>query len=257
MIKLFFQLLRRDFLILRKEFWANLINVLFWLAPNLIIFVYVLPGMGIDREYGIFALTGVIASQSLFTSISSIPDLLNDIADNHAIYYYLSLPLHQWLLFVRYALRFAMGSCLMSFSLLPLSKLVLGDIFDFSHFSLIKYLLIFILLQIFCGFFALLVTAYTNNMVEYERAWVRIVWPLVCLGGYQFPWQVLFANLPYLAYLNLLNPVTYCLEGFRVAVLGQAGYLNFWFCLVMLSLCTSMIGWWGIKKFMHRLDCIN
>lgn len=257
MMKNFFQLLRRDFLILRKEFWPNLINVLFWLAPNLIIFIYVLPGMGISREYGVFTLTGIIAIQGLFTAISNIPDLLNDIEDNHAIYYYLSLPLPQWLLFVRYALRFSMGACLMSFALLPLSKLVLGSILDLSHFSLFKYLLIYILLQIFFGFFALLITAYTNSMVQYERAWVRVVWPLAFLGGYQFTWKTLFVNLPGLAYLNLLNPIIYCMEGFRAAILGQSDYINFWVCCGMVIFFTGIVSFWGIKKFIYRLDCIK
>jgi ABC-2 type transport system permease protein len=257
MTKLFLQLLRRDFLILRQEFWANLINVLFWLIPNVIVSIYILPGLGISASYGVFILMGVISEQGLFTAISNIPGLLSDIEDSHAIYYYLSLPLYPWLLFVRYALSFAMSSFMMSCMLLPVCKILLWSVLDLSNFSLIKYLVFFIVLQIFFGFFALLVTAYTKSITQYERAWVRIVWPMIFFGGYQFPWRAMLDRLPYLAYLNLLNPITYCLEGFRAAVLGQEGYINFWICFGMLLLSTFITAIWGIRKFMQRLDCVR
>ena len=213
--------------------------------------------MDLNSSYGVLVLTGVIAIQGLFTAISSIPIMLNDIEDNHAIYYYLSLPISPRLIFVRYALNYTMGSTMMSFPLLPACKILLWHILDTSEFSLFKYLIFFFLLQIFFGFFALLITSYIGNMVQYERAWVRVVWPLAFLGGYQFSWQVFYKSLPYLAYLNLLNPITYCLEGFRAAVLGQVGYLNFWLCFGMLLIFTILTAHVGIKKFMHRLDCIN
>jgi ABC-type multidrug transport system permease subunit len=257
MIKLFLQLLRRDFLILRQELWTKIINVSFWLGPNIVIFNYVLPGMGIDQSYGVFILVGGIATVGLFTAVSSIPELLNDIEDNHSIYYYLSLPSYQWLTLARYAVAFAMSAFMVAFTLLPICKLVLWNLLDFSNFSLLKYLLIFPLLQIFFGFFALLITAYTSSIVQYEKAWVRIVFPLWFFGGYQFPWSVMRARLPYLAYANLLNPITYCLEGFRGAVLGQAGFINFWVCFGMLLLSTVVVAIWGVRKLLHRLDCIN
>jgi ABC-2 type transport system permease protein len=256
-LKIFLQLLRRDFLLLRQEFWGNLINVLFWLVPNIFVFIYILPGLAVDASYGIFVLTGVIAAQGLFTAISTIPGLLADIEDNHAIYYYLSLPIPQWLLLVRYALNFAIGAFMMSVFLLPACMLLLCKTFDFAAFSLFKYLIFFLTLQLFFGFFTLLVAAYTKNMVQYERAWVRVVWPLVFLGGYQFSWQTLKTQLPWLAYGVLLNPLTYCLEGFRAAVLGQTGFINFWICFGLISFFTVISALIGIKKLMRRLDCIN
>ena len=112
-------------------------------------------------------------------------------------------------------------------------------------------------MQIFFGFFALLITAHTSSIVRYEKAWVRVVFPLWFFGGYQFPWVVMHTRLPYLAYLNLLNPITYCLEGFRAAVLGQAGYINFWVCLGMLLLLTLVVAVWGVSKLQKRLDCVS
>lgn len=257
MIKLFLQLLRRDLLILRQEIVAKIINVSCWLGPNIAIFNYVLPGLGIEQTYGVFILVGGIATVGLFTAVSSIPELLNDIEDNHSIYYYLSLPLHQWLTLARYACAFAMSAFAVSFALLPVCKLLLWNLLDFSNFSLLKYSLIFPLLQIFFGFLALLITAYTSSIVQYEKAWVRIVFPLWFFGGYQFPWRVMLERLPYLAYINLLNPITYCLEGFRAAVLGQAGYIDFWVCFGMLLLSTLIVGVWGVRKLMARLDCLG
>ncbi len=257
MLRLFLQLVRRDFLILRQEIRAKLLNYACWLGPNIIIFNYILPGLGIEKSYGVFILVGGIATVGLFTAVSSIPELLNDIEDNHSIYYYLSLPLYQWLTIARYAVSFAISAFMVSLPLLPVCKLLLWDLLDLSNFSLLKYLLIFPLLQVFFGFFALLITAYTSSIVQYEKAWVRVVFPCWFFGGYQFPWAVMQARLPYLAYLNLLNPITYCLEGFRAAVLGQAGYINFWVCLGMLLLLTVIVAIWSVSKLQRRLDCVN
>lgn len=257
MAKLFLQLMKRDFLIVKQEFWERLINISFWLGPNIIIFNYILPELGVRQDYGVFILVGGIATVGLFTAVSSIPELLNSIEDNYSIYYYLSLPISQRLVFARYALSFAMSAFFVALFLLPVCKFLLWNVLDLSKLSILKYILIFPLLQIFMGFFALLVCAYTQSIVQYEKAWVRIVFPFWFFGCYQFPWIAMLKRIPWLAYLNLLNPITYCLEGFRAAVLGQEGYLNFWICLGMLALFTITVAYWGVSKMMQRLDCVR
>ncbi len=251
------QLLRRDFLVIRRELLSKLINYACWLMPNLVVFIFILPFLGIKLEYGIFVLIGNIATIGLFTAVSSIPALLNEIEESELVYYYLSLPLPAWLLFVRYALAFSIDAFMVAVAVLPFCKLLLWQELNFVHFSLVKYSLIFLAMQLFVGFFALLLTSYIKNIVQYEKVWVRIIFPLWFFGSYQFPWLTMYQALPYLAYLNLLNPLTYCMEGFRSAILGPIEYLNYWICLTMLLLSTVIVALWGIARLHRRLDTVN
>jgi ABC-type polysaccharide/polyol phosphate export permease len=145
---------------------------------------------------------------------------------------------------------------LVSVSVLICSKLTMWQVFDLTNLSLFKYAIIFVISHIFIGFFALLIAAYTPNMSYFENVWSRVIFPMWFLGGYQFNWFTLYKQLPVLAYLNLLNPLTYILEGNRVAFLGQAGYLNFWVCCLMLIFFLFMAAYFGVRKFMIRLDCV-
>ena len=133
---------------------------------------------------------------------------------------------------------------------------MLWNMLDFSQTSIVKFLLMFIVMHLFVGFFTLVMAAYTPSMRYIENLWTRIVFPIWFLGGYQFTWLTLSNTIPVLAYINLLNPMTYILEGFRGAVLGVDGYLNFWLCLGMVSIWTVIAGYIGVRKFLSRLDCI-
>ena len=228
-----------------------------WLTADLIVFNFIVPALGVADGYGIFVLIGGVASLGLFTAISNIPTLLADINDNQAINYYLTMPMPQWLVFVRYILGFAITSFASTVILLPISKIILWQTFDLSNFSIIKYVIIFPLMQLFFGSFALLVTAYISDINQYEQAWARFVLPLSILGCYLFPWQVMQKQVYWLAYINLVNPIVYVMEGFRGAFLGHEGYLDFWLCCGMILFFTVLSAVVGINKFMKRLDCLR
>ena len=93
-------------------------------------------------------------------------------------------------------------------------------------------------------------------MARLENAFMRIVYPLWFLGGFQFSWKVLHDCSPTLATLNLLNPYVYSMESMRAAALGQHDYLPFWYCIGALVLFTIMFASWGIIRLKKRLDFI-
>ena len=256
MNRAFLELLRRDLLMFRFDYLKAMINSMIWLFCTVIVSNYVLSAMGIKAGFGIFILVGSLASVSLFRCIHSIPGLLGDIEGEGTISYYLTLPMRQSMVFVRYAISFATKAAIVSISVLICSKICLWQIFDLSNLSIFKYFIIFIISHIFIGFFAVLIASYTPDMSYFENVWSRVIFPMWFLGGYQFDWFTLYRQLPALAYFNLFNPLTYILEGNRVAFLGQAGYLNFWACCLMLILFTLLAAYFGICKFMKRLDCV-
>ena len=71
-----------------------------------------------------------------------------------------------------------------------------------------------------------------------------------------FSWQSLYMTSPVFAYIDLLNPVVYISEAYRSALIGPAGYLNFWFCVVMISLFGIVVGCVGIRRLKKRCDFI-
>jgi ABC-type polysaccharide/polyol phosphate export permease len=216
-----------------------------------------MSAMGIQTGYGSKILFGSIASLSLFRCVHSIPILISDIEGDGAISYYLTLPTKQHMIFVRYALLFAITGAIVSLFNTVASKLILWNVFDLTNLSVFRYLVIFIIMHAFVGFFGLLLAAYTPSMRYFENVWTRVVFPLWFLGGYQFTWATLLKQIPGLAYINLLNPMTYMLEAFRSAFLGQVGYLNFWLCCGVLIVFTIVSAWLAIRKLMLRLDCVG
>ena len=67
----FFQLLRRDFTVFRHHSVDHLLNSLAWLVPNVVIYNFIFPALGLAGGYGIFVLVGGIATVGLFTAVSN------------------------------------------------------------------------------------------------------------------------------------------------------------------------------------------
>lgn len=253
----FLELLRRDLYLFRFDYLKAIINSMIWLICQVIVSNYLMSAMGMGVKYGVFMLAGSLASVSLFRSINSIPVLLSDIEGEGAISYYLTLPLKQYLVFIRYAVSFAINAAINTVTVLFLSKLLMWQVLDLSNLSIVKYGLIFVITHLFIGFFTLLIASYTPSMRYFENVWGRIIFPLWFLGCFQFNWFMLYQQLPIFAYLSLLNPLTYVLEGNRAAFLGQATYINFWVCCVMLIFFILIFAFLSVRKFMRRLDCVN
>lgn len=253
----FFQLLRRDFVVFYNGFSSKFLSALFSFVSTVIVFNFIFIALVSDENYGLFILMGSIVKVGLIESFNNIPMILSDLEDDNSIYYYLSLPLPHWLLFVRYAISFAVQSFVFSMVFLALSKIFLWNIFDLSGFSFFKCMLFFPMIHIFYGFFAVFVSMYIYNVDQYDKAWSRVAFPLLTIGCYQFSWYTMLKQTYWLAYVNLLNPVIYVFEGFRAAFLGQEGYINFWVCCGMILLFAALSAYFGIKKFMKRLDCVG
>jgi hypothetical protein len=85
---------------------------------------------------------------------------------------------------------------------------------------------------------------------------MRFVYPLWVFGGYQYSYAVLANKNPWFAYISLINPQLYIMEGMRAAILGQEGYLNFWLCAGMTFFFSIICGIHAIFKIKRRLDFV-
>lgn len=250
-------LLRTEVNMVFKHMWDNLIDSLIIPVVFIIIGGFILPYMGMPADYGSF----MVASSTMMMAYAGCAwrgaaPLIADLESDKSITYELTLPIPSWLVFVKVALGFAIHASLLNLLTLPMGKLLLGSHFDLSNLSVIKCLLMYPIAILLFAFFSATIAFYVNNSHEFGRFWLRIGSQLFFFSGLQFSWAVLYKAWPTLAYIDLINPLLYAFEGFRTAVLGQEGNINFWICLGMLLLWILVFGVVGTWLFKRKLDCV-
>lgn len=249
-------LVRRDMHVFWPTFFDRFINGTIWIVLTVVVFQYVFPQMGMSQDYAVFMACANTMSWGFFEVMGNVAELVGDVTGPKTIEYDLTLPLPQWLVFTRIAISNALQAMAIALFILPISKLVLWKQFSFAQFSFFKFGVIFILGNLFYGFFSLWLSSLTKDMRHINNIWMRVVFPLWWVGGYQFSWGVMNKMAPTFSKFCLLNPLVYSFEGVRGAVLGQAGFINFWYCVAALILASVITGYIGTRKMMTRLDCL-
>jgi len=252
----FKQLLLTDLLILRSMILDKVINLLIWVVSNCLIFGYLMPAFGLTSSYSGFILAGLSASAGMFEVFPGASAMINDFEGDQVYSYYLTLPMPSWLVWMRSIVYFSIGASFMAIFVLPIGKMVLWDKVDLSHFNVGKFIVIFFLANLFFGSFTLWITSRLKNILKMQNVWMRFVFPLWFLGCYQFSWFVLYNKWAWFAYLNLLNPITYIMEGMRGAILGQEQFLPWIYCCIALIGFIGLCSWHAIKSLKKRLDFV-
>jgi ABC-2 type transport system permease protein len=249
-------LLASDFKIYKRTIGDKIINFTIWLVTIVGTTVYLLPAFGLKASYSSFFAASLVGTAGLFEVFPSVSRLIHDFEGNNIIANYLILPIPSWLVFIRSILFYAANAASLSIWVIPLTKLLLWQRFDLSHISIGKFLLIFCLGNLFYGSFVIWIASRVMGIEKIGTVYMRFVFPMWFLGGFQFSWLVLYNFSPAFAYLDLLNPMMYIMEGMRAAVLGQEGSLNFWLCAFMLTFFIALFGAHGILRLKKRLDFI-
>lgn len=239
-----------------KIFWDDFLNKIIWITCSLAISAYIWPHIGVSKTFGYFIALGSIVSCSFWDAWGVTAQFVSDLEANRVVVYYLTLPLPAWLFFVKQMAFYAIRSMIPSFLIIPICKLILWNTFDISQLHIPKFIIIFVLTNIFCATLSLLMTSMVKGMYAIDNVSVRFLFPLWFFGGSQFAWQTLYEVSPIIAYLDLANPLLYAMEGMRGAFLGQQNFLPFWLCVMML-LFFSLFCWYiAYRVLVRRLDCV-
>mgnify|MGYP006425875643 CR=1 FL=1 len=255
-LNLFWQLLKTELIIHKKTVVGSMIDVSIFVTVLVFVFAYLFPALGMNKDFGAFYAVGMIASICFFEIFTITSNFVSDIDGNKTINYFAILPMPSWFIFVSRAIGYACKTILMTIIIIPLAKLLLWNRMDLTNFATIKFILMFLSINLFGGFFGFFVVSFVKNMPEIGKVWRRFIFPLWFFGGSDFPWKVLHNVYPKLGYLALLNPLLYPMEGIRSAVLGKSQYLPFWFSLVMVIALSLFFGWIGTVRLMKRLDFV-
>jgi len=252
----FKQLLIEELIIFRETFADKIIDLGIWVSCTAGIFGYIMPAFGLSADYGSFQLAGLIASAGLFEVFPSIMMLVSDIEGDRVISYQLTLPVPSWLILMKKIAYYAINGLSLAICVTPIGKLVLWNQFSLTNISIIPFLLMVIVTSIFYGTLILWLASKVKSMSKIGNIWMRFIFPMWFLGGFQFSWSVLYKVCPPLAYLNLLNPMTYVMEGMRAALLGQQEFLSVWLCILALIVFSMLSGWRATVKLKQRLDFV-
>lgn len=247
----------REIRIIKHDFWNSLIDALIIPITIIIVNGYILPYLGMPLDYGSFMVaSSIVMMIYMNTNWNGANTFIQDLEGDRAISYELTLPLPAWMVFARVALVAAIKAMALSIFILPVGKLILWDRFDFSQLSWFKFFIIFVTIGIFNGFFSLVPLSLVNGILGFVRYQMRFGSQLVFFSGFQYAWATMTEAIPALGYINLLNPLVYAFEGIHGAVLGQAGYINFWLCFALLWAATVLSAWLIVYKLKNKLDCI-
>ncbi len=250
------QMLYADLLTFKPMIKTKLIDLFIYIGITVVVMGYLLTSFGIRADFGIFTAASLVGSVSMFEIYPRAAEVVMDLTGNKVISYDLTLPFPSWLAIARLAITTAIQSLFVSIFSLPIGFLFVYQQFDASHFSWFWVVALLLMSNLFFGFFSLLLSCYVQNIQQLGSSWMRIIFPLWTLGGFQFTWAVLFAKSKTLGYLALLNPALYAQEGVRSAILGQAENLPCWLCFVALVIFTALCAFVSIKTMMKRLDCV-
>src|SRR5690606_20322377 len=175
-------------------------------------------------------LIGNIAAWGMLEVGTNVSIFISDLLGLQSITYYLTLPVSSNLVFIRIALADGMKSFFSTLPLLPIGKIILHKHFDLGSLCYGKLFLMYVVAHIFFGFFSLYLSSRTPDLTYLTTIKQRIIFPMWFLGCYQFTWYMLHTQYPVIAYINLLNPIVYIMEGLRHATVHTYDLLPYTLC---------------------------
>ncbi|MCL5874962.1 MAG: ABC transporter permease [Candidatus Dependentiae bacterium] len=255
-LQIYKELIYTDLLTFRKNFFGKYIDLTIWVVLTIVVMGYIMPYFGLSYDFGVFQLGGVIAATGLFEVYSSVIDLVSDFEGDRIINYNFTLPIPSLFALLSKVGYYFIIYLILSLCMLPIGKLCLWNQWDLSQVHYLKLLLILIFQSIFFACFGLWAASIVKDMTQMGNVWSRFIFPMWFMGGFQFSWKAFYHAFPFFAYINLLNPMMYITEAVRTAILGQVDYLNFWLCLVAITLFSAIALVKGLCNLKKRLDFV-
>lgn len=255
-MNIFFQLLKTDLKLFRKNIKDKTINVIIWSAALCTIATYILPAFGTSQDYSVLEALGIVIGVIGFETNAQIFLLLADLEGDRHLSYYFILPLSNFLIFVRLAILYTINGLFLCILTIPVIKLILGNRLDLTQIHVPYFIITLLITNLFFSFFSFLLLSFIKNIEQCENVLMRVLFPLWFFGGFSFSFKIALQTAPFLAYISLISPYTYATEAIRSASLGPLEYLPIEISFGVLILMTVLAGFFGIKRLKNKLDFI-
>jgi ABC-type polysaccharide/polyol phosphate export permease len=255
-ITIFFTLLKKDLLIFKKNLFKGMVNTIIWVGALSIVYAYVYPQLGMTKKFGAIFITGAVVTCCIFEMWKATANFISDLKNNQVLLYPFTLPIPAWLYLTQIACSYAIRSMTSGIIIIPLGKFIIWNEITLNTIAPLKFLLMFVCINVFCGFLSLFISSITKDIETMRKVWMRILFPLWFLGGARFTWNVSYKLWPPFAYATLLNPVTYTMEGIRACTLESKDFISFWLSFCMIIVFTGILGFVGFKNLKCKLDFV-
>ena len=217
------EILKTDFALFHKNIFDKIVDLAIWISTITFVSVYLMPAFGVSNSFGTFMIAGLIASAGLFEVFPSVMNLASDFEGNQTIMFYTLLPIPTSFVFIRLLLYYTLSSLFLTVCSVPILKILFWNKIALSEIHGIQFITIMVLSSALYGSLTVWTTSMVKSVEKVGSVWMRFIYPLWFLGGFQFTWMALYKAFPKIGLVSLLNPLVYVMEGTRAAFSGQEG----------------------------------
>ena len=249
-------LMARNIYIILRSLYKPLIDGMFLVLTNCLVFGYLLPVIGMPER-----LIGPAFIGSLHTILFNIAygfalRIVFDLKMKRFIDYQLNLPISYVVLAGTYILSWWFECIITSapivfFGIFILkSKIALAPLW-------IPFVILYLVSMLFLSLFFCTLALYYDYDWFHDNIWPRRLSPLLIAGCAFAPWHAIYTLNPFLGRLFLLNPVTYSIEGWRSSLLSRPEFINPWICIAVLTVTIVLLSGLFLFVFKKRLNPVD
>jgi ABC-2 type transport system permease protein len=247
----FLAILWRDLFVTGKEFWVFVIQV--GLQPLFMLFVFakVLGSLNYVRgDYGELLLPGILALTTFLTALQTVAfPLVMEFSFTKEIEDRLLAPLPTPLVAIEKLVVAVLRGVVAGLLMFPIGALVLGH--APWRVSGLPLLLVVLILGAWVGAGIGLTIGTFMPPTRINIMFAVILTPLMFTGAIQYPWPSL-SRMHWFQVVTACNPITYCAEGVRAALVPHVPHIADWICVTVLVAAALLFTGTGVKGFLRR-----
>ena len=253
-VRTFGALAYRDFKFILSELITRIIDGLVIATMQILVIGYFLPILGMPT-YLVGPLFIGMITQIVFSAGYNIAfKYANDLHHAKFINYQMALPLPKKWLFAQIILSFMIELMMITLPIIIFGTVILSSALPLNPPSWILLIFMYLLNLLFYSLLFLQISFSSSYTWFMDNVWARRLTPLFFFGCGYYTWKGLFNFNETIAYLFLLNPVTYVHEGLRSALFGQEHYIPLLICMGVVSSACIGLGYLLGRAVKKRLD---
>jgi hypothetical protein len=256
-LKVLKQFLIRDWYLFRFRFKEYGINyIVIYPLLSILIFSYLQPGVYFgEKKLDLMLFAGNVALTIFALANNMLLPFLFDLFGVRFINYQLLL-LHPRFILLEQLLFSTLFSFTLMIPYFPLTFALLSYFYPIGSIAWIKLFIMIFITALFSSSFNILAFCMVKSVMASRQLWLRIIWPLLVIGGLWVPWQVLYKFNHILAYAALLNPFIYMTEGFRTLLVSSEYNFSFSVCIISLLIFCILFMMAALYFFKKKIDHI-
>lgn len=255
--RVFMQFLARDWYLFKARLKTYGINyIILYPLMFILVFAYIQPGVYFGaKNIDLMLFAGNIALTIFSITNNMIIPLLFDLDGPRFIDYQL-LILSPRLIIMEQILFATFFTVVIMAPYFPLTYFLLSFFFTIAPFNWASLFIMVLISTIFLSTLNMLSVCIMETPADSRQLWLRVIWPLLAVGGIWVPWGTLYSFSPILGIICLLNPFIYITEGLRTSLIAQNQFFSVPICIGALLLFSGIFILLSFYLFKKKIDHI-